>query len=221
MTDLPPFKKLLLHACCGPCAVWPLEVLLEEGVQVSLLFYNPNIHPGVEWQRRLENTMKVAEHYGVPLLIRGCSLAGEWIRRADEGEERCRYCYEIRLTCVAKEAVENGFDAISSTLLVSPYQKRDMILEEGRKAAEEKGLTFIPYDWREGFRRGQAKARELGLYRQKYCGCLVSLAESSWQESILSEQEELALWECLKSDQGFQETLLYDPETWEEVKGGG
>lgn len=220
MTATAPFEKLLLHVCCGPCAVWPLETLLEEGVQVSLLFYNPNIHPSVEWQRRLENTIKVAEHYQVPLLIRGCSLAGEWIKRADEGRERCRFCYEMRLACVAKEALEAGFDAISTTLLVSPYQDRELILEEGQKAIEGKDLAFIPYDWREGFPRGQARAKELGLYRQKYCGCLVSLEESSWQKAIISEQEELALWECLKTDRAFQEVLNYNPEDWERIKAG-
>lgn len=199
MTDLPAFKKLLLHICCGPCAMWPLERLLEEGVDVTLLFYNPNIQPGVEWERRHENAVKVADHYRLPLVARGCSLAEEWLRRADEGANRCRYCYQMRLACVAQEAEEGGFDAISTTLLVSPYQDRQMILEAGERAVQGKAVSFIPYDWRDGYRKGQAMARDLGLYRQKYCGCLVSLEESRFVDAIKEEHKRLALRDSLRS----------------------
>lgn len=204
-TDKP--NKLLLHACCGPCLMWPLKELKEAGVDVSLLFYNPNIHPNVEWERRLDNTVKVARHYDVPLIVRGCSLAEEWLQRADQGKERCRFCYEIRMTCVAEEALKGGFDAVSSSLLVSPYQDRDLILKEGEKAVEGRGLTFVPYDWREGFRKGQKMARDLGLYRQKYCGCLVSLEKSDFREAIQRDHEKLALSQCLQTED-FESKLL-------------
>lgn len=202
MSEPPAFRTLLLHCCCGPCAMWPLHQLLEAGVKVTLLFFNPNIHPRVEWQRRLDNTVKAADHYGVPLLVRGCSLASEWERRADDGDDRCRFCYEIRLSCVAREAELNHFDAISTTLLVSPYQKRELILKEGEKAVAGKEVAFIPYDWRDGFRKGQAMAKEIGLYRQKYCGCLISLEGSDHRDSILKEHERLALKDCLNSNPG-------------------
>ena len=213
MTSQKENKKVLLHVCCGPCAMWPLKELLEEGLDVSLLFYNPNIHPNVEWQRRLENTVKVARHYDLPLLVRGCSLAEEWIRRAEDGLARCRYCYEMRLSCVAEEAVKGGFDAITTTLLVSPYQDRDLILQEGQRAVQDRDLAFLPYDWRDGFRQGQTMARTLGLYRQKYCGCLVSLEESDFREKISREHEKIALRECLNSADFAQGAKLFDMDT--------
>ncbi len=191
MNTDPDFKKLLLHICCGPCAMWPLERLLEEGVDVSLLYFNPNIHPAVEWERRLDNAIRVADHYRVPLIVRGTSREEEWRRRAGEGDDRCGYCYRVRFSYVAGEARERGFDAISSSLLVSPYQHRDRMLGEGRLAAAAGKVVFLPYDWRDGYRRGQAMARDLGLYRQKYCGCVISLEESAFRESITKDHQEL------------------------------
>jgi predicted adenine nucleotide alpha hydrolase (AANH) superfamily ATPase len=82
-------------------------------------------------------------------------------------------------------------------LLVSPYQKREIILEVGAELSTEAGISFIPYDWRDGFREGQAMAREFGLYRQKYCGCVVSLESSSFFEKVTREHEQLVLSECL------------------------
>ena len=90
-------------------------------------------------------------------------------------ENRCQnYCYQVRLKQTAKHAVENGFDTISTTLLVSPYQKHDILKKQGEEIAKEYGLNFLYRDFRIGFREGQAKARELGLYMQKYCGCIFS-----------------------------------------------
>lgn len=185
------FKKLLLHICCGPCALWPLEKLLEAGVDLSLLFYNPNIHPQVEWNRRLDNAIRVADHYGLPLIVQGASSDKEWRQRADEGEDRCSYCYRTRFSHVAREAGERGFDAISTSLLVSPYQNRERMLQEGRLAAAGSKVTFIPFDWRDGYRRGQAMARDLGLYRQKYCGCVISLEGSAFRQAITEDHQEL------------------------------
>ena len=200
--------------------MWPVERLLEEGVDLTLLFYNPNIHPNVEWQRRLENALKVSDHYDVPLMIKGCSLAEEWIKRAEDGQERCRFCYQTRMDCVAQEAAKDGFDAFSTTLLVSPYQDRDLILEEGEKAAKQYGIQFIPYDWRDGYREGQSMAKDIELYRQKYCGCVVSLENSRFTEKISREHEKIALWECLQTGDFAKEVIRYDKETWDGIKKG-
>lgn len=183
--------------CCGPCAMFPIRELLEGGGDVTLFFYNPNIHPLVEWERRFDNAKRVAEHYRLPLIVDNRSHSYEWRARENDGDDRCHFCYETRLARVVREAAANGFDAVSSTLLVSPYQKREIILEVGAKLSTEAGISFIPYDWRDGFREGQAMARAIGLYRQKYCGCVVSLESSSFFEEIAREHEQLALTECL------------------------
>ncbi|HZK28993.1 MAG TPA: epoxyqueuosine reductase QueH [Clostridia bacterium] len=210
MTPIVGPKRLLLHACCGPCAMWPLERLLEEGIDVTLFFFNPNIHPRIEWQRRLENAAKVADHYDVPMIVRGCSMSEAWRERANDGDERCRYCYRTRLSSLADEAEAGRFDAISTTLFVSPYQKRDLIIKEGEKVAVGRPFTFTAYDWRDGFRRGQQMAKELGLYRQKYCGCIISFEQSKFFESVSREHEQIALCACLNSKDFLQEAEAYD-----------
>ncbi len=192
-----PFKKLLLHMCCGPCAMWPLKSLLESGIDVTLFFYNPNIHPEMEWKRRLENANRVAEHFNLRMYVESENDSFNWREREEDGDQRCRFCYETRLERIAREASENGFDAISTTLLVSPYQKRELIIAAGEEAASVHNISFIAYDWRDGFRTGQSMARDLGLYRQKYCGCVVSLEHSDFFEKISREHEQLALSECL------------------------
>lgn len=177
--------------------MFPLRDLSEKGADVTLFFYNPNIHPNVEWKRRFDHAKRVAEHYHVPMIVDDWSDASEWRARENAGDERCHFCYGTRLARVVREAESDGFDAVSSTLLVSPYQKREMILEIGTKLSTEAGISFVPYDWRDGFREGQSMAREIGLYRQKYCGCVVSLESSSFFEKITREHEQLALSECL------------------------
>ncbi len=183
--------------CCGPCAMYPLRDLLEGGADVTLLFYNPNIHPRVEWDRRFDNAKRVAAHYKLPMIIDDMSGSAAWRLREHDGDDRCRFCYKVRFARLVQEATAKGFDAVSSTLLVSPYQKRELILDQGSKLAADAGLSFIPFDWRDGYREGQNMAREIGLYRQKYCGCVVSLESSSFYEKIAREHEQLALSECL------------------------
>jgi predicted adenine nucleotide alpha hydrolase (AANH) superfamily ATPase len=177
--------------------MYPLRELLERGADVTLFFYNPNIQPTVEWKRRFDNARRVAAHYELPMIVDDLNDSAEWRVREHDGDERCRYCYEMRFEHLVREAAAKGIDAVSSTLLVSPYQKRDMILDAGSKLAADAGLSFIPFDWREGFREGQNMAREIGLYRQKYCGCVVSLESSTFFNKIAREHEQLALAECL------------------------
>jgi predicted adenine nucleotide alpha hydrolase (AANH) superfamily ATPase len=197
MADAGTIQRLLLHACCGPCAMWPLAQLREDGVDVTLLYANPNIHPEVEWERRLESLETAADHYACPLIVDGRPVTAPWRTRADAGVERCRFCYETRLTRLAEIAEERGFDAVSSTLLVSPYQHRELILDVAETITRGTGIRFIPYDWRPGFRRGQNMARELGLYRQKYCGCIVSLDDSRFRDRIERDHDRLAMEHCL------------------------
>lgn len=179
--------KLLLHMCCGPCSVYPVTALQQEAVQLEGLFYNPNIHPREEFTRRKENLLVLAQTKEIPVTCLDDFMQEVWERFPDEQAERCRMCYAVRLDKTAAMAKERGFDAFSTTLLVSPYQNHELIRELGEKAAARYGVAFFYRDFRPGFREGQAEAKELGLYRQKFCGCIRSLEESPFREKILKQ----------------------------------
>ncbi|NMA17784.1 MAG: epoxyqueuosine reductase QueH [Clostridiaceae bacterium] len=190
-------QKWLLHQCCGPCSMWPLDTLLHAGVDVTLLFFNPNIHPNMEWRRRMENASKAAAYYEIPLIVNPLCVPSAWRERANDGAGRCRFCYRVRLEHLAKVAHRLGIKYVSTTLLVSPWQNRDVLIEEGRRACEPYSIEFVPCDWRNGYRRGQQMAKEIGLYRQKYCGCILSLEASDFYEKIAREHDTLVLQDTL------------------------
>lgn len=169
--------NLLLHICCGPCSVYPIEVLKEEGINLTGAFYNPNIHPYMEYKSRLESAKQLCEQDSIPFEeLEGYGL-DLYLKRAVFSENRCYECYDIRMDKIAEEAKKRGFDAFSTTLLVSPYQKHELLIEVAKKAAKKHGVEFFYKDFRTGFREGQKKAREMGLYMQKYCGCIYSEKE--------------------------------------------
>lgn len=185
--------SMLLHACCGPCAMYPVDMLLESGKELDLFWYNPNIHPEFEWNRRLENLHKCADHFDVILIEGGDECMQDyWEGRSylTDYDSRCHMCYDIRLDNVARYASEHGYDSFSTTLLVSPYQQHEVIIRTAEAKAEEYGVKFDYIDFRPGFRQGQQMARDLGLYRQKYCGCIFSLDESEFKEKILKSFEQ-------------------------------
>ncbi|NLZ66569.1 MAG: epoxyqueuosine reductase QueH [Clostridiaceae bacterium] len=190
-------QKWLLHQCCGPCSMWPLYMLRHAGVDVTLFFFNPNVHPSMEWRRRMENASKAAACYEVPLVAHSLCDPHAWRERAEDDTERCRYCYRVRLELTARAANAFGIKYVSTTLLVSPWQDREMLIEEGVRACEPYSIQFVPCDWRDGYRRGQQMAKERGLYRQKYCGCILSLESSDFYESIACEHDTLAFQETL------------------------
>lgn len=170
--------KLLLHICCGPCAMYPVDYILNkvDDTEITGLYYNPNIHPVDEFRRRRENVQLMAEHYGINVLYMDDYMEEYWKKFGDpEDKSRCRMCYDTRLSYTAAYAANNGFDAFSTTLLVSPYQMHDYIITRSEAEADKNGVTFFYRDFREGFRLGQQMARNIGLYRQKYCGCCYSL----------------------------------------------
>ena len=166
--------KLLLHICCGPCACYPVEQLQEAGVDFTGYYFNPNIHPIDEFERRRENLKILSEMKGFPVIYSDAFDQPAWEFFNGEIVERCRMCYQVRFEEVARKAAEEGYDAFSTTLLVSPYQRHEMIIEICETLAAQYGIRFYYEDWRPGFRRGQAMAKEYGLYRQKYCGCIKS-----------------------------------------------
>jgi len=141
-------------------------------------FFNPNIHPYTEWRARKEALAGYAPGAGLPMIFDEDYLLEEFIRGVVHREgERCFFCYVMRLRRTAQVAVQNKFDAFSTTLLVSPYQKHDLIREIGGEVSRETGLQFVYRDFRPGYRDAVERSREMGLYRQKYCGCIYSEKE--------------------------------------------
>ncbi|MBP3283999.1 MAG: epoxyqueuosine reductase QueH [Clostridia bacterium] len=170
--------KLLLHSCCGPCSTYPIKVLKEDKIEITSMWFNTNIHPYMEYKNRYESYKLLMEKENIPTIEMDEYDIITFTRAVYGHElERCRYCYESRMEVVAKTAKERGFDAFTTSLLVSPYQKHELLKEVCEKMAEKYGVTFYYRDFREGFREGQQMAREMGLYMQKYCGCVYSEAE--------------------------------------------
>lgn len=168
--------KLLMHTCCAPCSVYCIDSLRKEEIEPTVYWYNPNIHPYIEYKTRRDTLREYTKSIGIEAVFHEEYGLDEFCKNVVcDLQNRCvNYCYRVRLEDTAKYAKENGYDTISTTLLVSPYQKHEFIHELGDKIAKEYGLKFLYRDFRVGFREGQAKARELGLYMQKYCGCVFS-----------------------------------------------
>lgn len=171
--------KLLLHICCGPCAVYPVSAIREEGIEFEGLFFNPNIHPIEEFVRRKENVEKLSAIKDFNVTFRDEFMQKEWESYENQNVSRCNMCYILRLEEAAKTASIKGFEAFTTTLLVSPYQNHDLIQKLGEDYALKYGVEFYYRDFRSGFRKGQQEAKDLGLYRQKYCGCIMSLSEAN------------------------------------------
>lgn len=168
--------KLLMHTCCAPCSVYCIDNLRDEKIEPTLYWFNPNIHPYQEYKQRRDCLKEYSNSINVKAIFEEDYGLREFCKNTVNSlKTRCQdYCYPVRLEQTAKYAKENGFDAITTTLLVSPYQKHEIIHELGDKIAKKHGLVFLYRDFRVGFREGQAKAREAGLYMQKYCGCIFS-----------------------------------------------
>ncbi len=170
--------KLLLHICCGPCATYPAKILREAGHDLHGLFYNPNIHPLAEHSLRLESARKLLEGMDIPATIDDEYDVEEYFRRVVYRESnRCAACYRLRLERAAREAASQKFDAFTTTLLVSPYQKHELIREIGESAGMDYGVEFYYEDFRPGWTETRRMSNEMGLYRQKYCGCIYSEKE--------------------------------------------
>ena len=168
--------KLLMHTCCAPCSVYCIEELRVEGIEPTVYWYNPNIHPYTEYKARRDCLKEYTKNINVEAIFEDNYGLDEFCKNVVcDLQNRCQdYCYPVRLEQTAKYAKEHGFDTITTTLLVSPYQKHDIIKRLAEEIAKKYGLKFLYRDFRVGFKVGQARARELGLYIQKYCGCIFS-----------------------------------------------
>lgn len=168
-------SKILLHICCAPCANQCIESLRNEGMEVTGFWYNPNIHPFTEYRSRRNTLREYAKMIHMELIENDTYGLREFVQAvADRIDNRCGYCYQVRLEETAKMAAEKGYDGFTTSLLISPYQNHEGIIEAGEKAAEKYGVKFEYRDFRPLFRIGQEKARELEMYMQKYCGCIFS-----------------------------------------------
>jgi predicted adenine nucleotide alpha hydrolase (AANH) superfamily ATPase len=167
--------SILLHTCCGPCATYAVESLRGQGLDVTAFWYNPNIHPFSEHQRRLEAMQTLAQALDMPLIVNeGYDMLKYFQAVVGHESDRCPDCYRLRLSRTAAVACEKGFDAFTTTLLISPYQDHELIHEIGEQLGKEYGIGFHYEDFRPGFREGHRISREMGLYHQGYCGCVYS-----------------------------------------------
>jgi len=176
--------KILLHICCAPCAIIPVSELTDEGHEVTGMFFNPNIHPFLEHQRRLETLREYAAL--VPFEViwpQDYPLEAFLEAVVSLGHERCTQCYRIRLDRAAATAVAGGYDAFTTTLLYSRYQRHDQIREVAEEMSRGHGIPFHYKDFREGWQLGVKRSRNMGLYRQPYCGCVYSEKERFYRPS--------------------------------------
>lgn len=168
--------KLLMHTCCAPCSVYCIDELRGEGIEPTVYWFNPNIHPYMEYKARRDCLKEYTKSINVNAIFEENYGLEEFCKNAIKDlSSRCKnYCYPVRLEQTAKYAKENGYEAFTTTLLVSPYQNHEALIEVANMMAKKYDIEFLYRDFRIGFREGQNKARELGLYMQKYCGCIFS-----------------------------------------------
>ena len=173
-------KKVLLHSCCGPCSTAVIEKLKAD-YDVTVFYFNPNIHPEEEYEHRKREQQKVCEKLGVPY-IEGDYHPDEFFALCEsfseepEGGKRCRECFMLRMRRTAELAKNGGYDLFDTTLSVSPHKNYDVISEVGKLLEQECGITYLGgnYKKQDGYKRSIELSKEFGLYRQNYCGCVYS-----------------------------------------------
>lgn len=171
-------EKLLLHSCCGPCSTVCIE-RMKDKYDLTIFYYNPNIEPVEEYEKRKAYQKQVCDHYGIPYADFDYDN-GAWrkfvegLENEKEGGARCTKCFYYRLKKTAKFAKENGFDCFSTTLTVSPYKNSKTIFEVGKVLEKELEIKFLEENFKkqDGYLRSIELSKQLNLYRQHYCGCL-------------------------------------------------
>jgi epoxyqueuosine reductase len=178
---LPESKKILLHACCAICSGYPIKYLTDLGYDVIVYFYNPNIYPEAEYQKRLESQKKLCKALDCELIIEDYTpdiyeKAMVEYENYKEGSERCKKCFDLRLLKTAQKAQELGIHYFTTTLPISPHKHFGIIKEIGHALANQFNVKFLDIDFKkqDGFLKSNKIAKELNLYRQNYCGCKIS-----------------------------------------------
>lgn len=181
VTDKP---RLLLHACCAPCSSSVVE-RLQQGYDLTLFYYNPNIHPQAEYQIRCDEIIRWCQRIELPLIVAEYNPEAwhhtvQGYEHEPERGQRCTLCYRLRLTHSANRAKQDGFDLFTTVLSISPHKDADRINQIGDQLAKEVGVAFYQANFKKqgGFQRSLEISKEQGFYRQNYCGCHYSLAEN-------------------------------------------
>ncbi len=172
------FKKILLHACCGICSGYPISFLQDCGYEVVVYFYNPNIYPAEEYQKRLEAEKTLCLHFGAELIIEEYNPEGyySYIKGLENEPEkglRCDKCFELRLSRTAQKAKELGIKEFTTSMVISPHKNYEKLTAIGKTIASNYGLVYVSENFRkrDGFLKTNRISYELNLYRQNYCGC--------------------------------------------------
>lgn len=181
--------RILMHMCCAPCATFPVSELKQRGIEIEGLYYNPNIHPYEEFKKREEQVKKLGEIYEIKINFLHDFEQEIWeeLKTSRQNKNRCSMCYNKRLARLFKFAKLQNFDAVTTSLLISPYQNHEEIKELALKYSKKYNIDFYYEDFRDNYRKGQQMAKEHGFYRQKYCGCILSLLETI--EQISNEEK--------------------------------
>lgn len=171
-------KQILLHACCGICSGYPVSLLRDMGYSVVVYFYNPNIYPFEEYQKRLEAEKKLCEYFDCTLIEENYEPEVyykyvEGLENEPEKGARCDKCFELRLTKTAIKAKELGIDEFTTSMVISPHKNYEKLTSIGQKIAAQYNLKYFSENFRkhDGFLKTNQISRKLELYRQNYCGC--------------------------------------------------
>ncbi len=173
-------KKLLLHTCCAPCITVPLERLQSE-FDITGFFYNPNIHPEKEYEKRLTEIKNWIQQAGIPLIVFDYE-SSRWFELVKglenelEGGKRCEVCFRMRLEKTAALANKKGFDCFTTTLSISPHKNAQLINQTGKMIAKQFDVEFFEANFKkkDGFKQSVELSKNYDFYRQDYCGCVYS-----------------------------------------------
>ena len=189
--------SLLLHSCCAPCSSYCLEYL-SQYFKITVLYYNPNLFPAGEYERRVSEQKKLVSALPTKYPVTLVEMKGEpeefysavkGLEHTGEGGERCFACFRLRLERAARYAKENGFDFFTTTLTISPLKNAQKLNEIGEEAGEKFGVRHLPSDFKKknGYKRSVELSKVYGLYRQDYCGCVFSKREREEAEKAKGE----------------------------------
>lgn len=202
--DLEPPKgeeKILMHSCCAPCSGEVIEAMVKSGLDLTIFFYNPNIHPLKEYEIRKNENIRYAEKLGIEFIdadydVQNWFAAAKGMEYEPERGKRCTMCFDMRFIRTAEYAKENGFKVITSSLGISRWKNMEQINDCGVRAAEFVGgdVEYWTYNWRKqggGARMYDISKREK-FYQQEYCGCIYSLRDTNkWREKNGREKIEI------------------------------